>query len=205
MQVAETYIEALEARASRGEPIDTLRSVASFFVSRVDTIVDDTLDSIAKTAQADDPAKAEKALSLRGQFGIANCREAYQRFRELFGSDRFKALAEKGARPQRPLWASTSTKNPAYRDVLYIEQLIGADTVNTIPHDTLEAFVDHGDVAETVTSDVEKIEPLKRDLGAIGVDLSGCLETLQKEGVKKFADSFEALNQTLREKSGLSS
>ena len=194
--VANVYCEALRARHKRGLAVDKIRSVASFFVSRVDTIIDESLTKIA----AGDPGRAQQANALKGKFGIANCKIVYKRFQEIFYSNSFADLKAAGAAVQRPLWASTSTKNPEFRDVIYVEQLIGPDTVNTMPHATLAAFVDHGELAETITTGVSEAESTLKELLAVGVDVNGCLEQLQIEGVDKFSKSFTALNQTLTAK-----
>lgn len=197
-EVAKVYCEALRARHKRGFAVDKIRSVASFFVSRVDTIIDESLKKIA----ASDSTLASQAETLKGKFGIANCKIVYKRFQEIFHSAAFSDLRAAGAAVQRPLWASTSTKNPAFRDVIYVEQLIGPDTVNTMPHVTLAAFVDHGELAETITSGVEEAEKVLKDLLNIGVKVDACLEQLQIEGVDKFSQSFVALNNTLKSKLG---
>jgi transaldolase len=197
-KVAETYCEALQARASKGLPINKIQSVASFFVSRVDSIVDDNLAEIASA----NPEKAEKAKELRGKFGIANCRLAYKVFKEIFYSDSFSKLKAAGASVQRPLWASTGTKNPNYRDVLYVEQLIAPDTVNTVPHATLAAFVDHGELSNSLDNNFEQAAKIAQQLESLGVDLSKKLNFLQVDGVDKFIKSFHALNKTLEVKLG---
>lgn len=198
--VARTYCEAIKARVAKGLPVDRVRSVASFFVSRVDTLIDQQLEEIAEANENGDPQKAERALSLRGKFGVANSKIAYQRFKQIFGGGDFAALKQKGAAVQRPLWASTSTKNPAYRDVFYCEDLIGPDTVNTMPHATLLAFADHGRVSHTVETGLEEAVALEGQLASLGIDVAGSLRQLQVEGVKKFADSFRALNETIQNK-----
>jgi len=162
-------------------------SVASFFVSRLDSAVDRWLEEVG-TADA---------LALRGGAAVANARLAYRRFEELFGGDAFAALAARGARVQRPLWASTSAKNPAYRDVVYVEELIGPDTVNTLPMKTLEAFRDHGRPRSGVTEDVDGARAHLQQLGALGLDLDQVTETLQIDGVAAFAASFEQLLESL--------
>ncbi len=184
--VAKTYSEALRNRLDSGKAIDHIRSVASFFVSRVDTIVDAALDTLAK----DDIS----LVTLKGQYGIANCKLAYEQFEKIFSGEEFTPLRKAGAKPQRPLWASTSTKNPAYKDTIYIEELIGADTVNTIPHATLEATVDHGEISEnTICRNLDEAKALKTKLEKLGIDLPGLMEELQVDGVKKFAESFDSL------------
>jgi transaldolase len=153
--VAKTYCEALNNRLSAGKPVDHIRSVASFFVSRVDTIVDSALDKISGSDKS--------AASLKGKFGIANCKLAYEQFEKLFESEEFSALRKAGAKPQRPLWASTSTKNPDYRDTIYVEELIGPDTVNTVPHATLEATVAHGEIHEnTIRKNLDEARAVKK-------------------------------------------
>ena len=198
VQVAQTYCEALRTRVSRGEKVDGVRSVASFFVSRVDTIVDSELEKIIKDRPGS--AQAQQAKALIGKFGVANSKLAYKRFEEIFRSARFADLKQAGAQVQRPLWASTSTKNPNYRDVIYVEELIGTDTVNTLPQNTLEALIDHGKVAETITKDLAKAETVVSDLTELGLNLNALMNQLQEEGVKKFSDSFLALNKTLEKK-----
>jgi transaldolase len=197
LQVAQTYIDALSARLEKGQSVDGVRSVASFFVSRVDSIVDNALEGIVS---GDVTGKAEVAQSLLGKFGIANSKIAYLRFQELFEGEAFAKLKAAGAQVQRPLWASTSTKNPAYRDVLYVEQLIGPDTVNTVPHNTLEAFVDHGECERTIDKAVPAALDVDSRLREVGVDVDGLLAQLQVEGVEKFAKAFDDLNAGLKAK-----
>ena len=187
--VANAYVEALEARHARGESIETLASVASFFVSRVDTLVDRKLDEQA----AADPANGDLARGLQGRIAVANAKLAYQTFLEIFESDRFAPLRAAGGNVQRPLWASTGTKNPAYSDVLYVETLIGPDTVNTMPGKTIEAFVDHGRLARTVDRDVDDARQAIADLGRVGVDLQAATAQLEEEGIATFAKSFDSL------------
>src|SRR5204863_70976 len=152
-KVAEAFLSALEARAAKGQDISHIASVASFFVSRIDTLVDSRLDEKLKTAT--DQAQRSLFERLQGKVAIANARPTYQKYQELFGDPRWKALAAKGAQTQRLLWASTSTKNPKYRDVIYVEELIGADTVDTIPPATFDAFRDHGRLRPSLTENVE--------------------------------------------------
>lgn len=200
VQVAKTYCEALRARLARGEKVDSVRSVASFFVSRVDTIVDSELEALIKKNETSNPATAKLAKSLSGKFGVANSKLAYKRYQEIFLGEQFADLRKAGAQVQRPLWASTSTKNPNYRDLIYVEELIGRDTVNTLPHKTLEALIDHGVLAETLTKDVAQAESLVTQLTELGLNLNALMTTLQVDGVDKFADSFRALNATLEKK-----
>jgi transaldolase len=182
-KVAEAYLAALEARASKGEPIDRIASVASFFVSRVDTEVD------ARLARLDNP----EAKELAGTIGIANARLAYAAFEEITASDRWRRLAAKGAKVQRPLWASTGTKNPAYSDVLYLDELIGRDTINTVPPETLRKFEDHGTVAPTLAGREDAARKRMEQLAGVGVDFDDVTRVLEEEGVEKFAKSYAAL------------
>ena len=192
--VAHAYLEGLVRLRAAGGDVSTVHSVASFFVSRVDSETDARLDEAGAPAE------------LKGKLGIANAKLAYARFRELFSlnDEVWRELRAGGAQPQRCLWASTSTKNPAYRDVLYVEQLIGRETVNTMPEPTLLAFQDHGRVAETLTHGVDEAERLFERLAAAGIVYDEVVETLESEGVEKFAASFSKLlsgletkNQTL--------
>ncbi len=191
-ETMEAYIRGLERLAEAGGDLTKVRSVASFFVSRVDTETDKRLEAIG----------TEEALALRGKLAVANARVAYQHYRETFSGPRWEALAAKGALPQRCLWASTSTKNPEYRDVLYVEELIGPDTVDTMPEETIEAFQDHGEVrGETVEDDLEEARALlKEKLPAVGIDYDDVTDTLEREGVQKFADSFAELLDGVRAK-----
>jgi transaldolase len=181
--IARAYLDGLTRFRADGGDVSTLHSVASFFVSRVDTETDRRLDALGAPAE------------LRGQLGIANARLAYERYRELFSPDdeRWAELSAAGAHPQRCLWASTSTKNPAYRDVLYVEELIGPETVNTLPEATLHAFQDHGRVAPTLERGLEDAHRLLERLAAVGVDYEDVVETLEAEGIEKFTDSFSEL------------
>lgn len=193
-EVMEAYIRGLERRAEAELPLDPIASVASFFVSRIDTNIDDRLQKIVD-AGGD---HAEKAESLQGKAAIASAKLAYQQHRTVFESDRFRKLAEKGATIQRPLWASTSTKNPDYRDVVYVEQLIGPHTVNTMPPHTLKAFLDHGVVAETLEADVDAAQQVFDDLEAIGVSMEDVTAQLLDEGVRSFADAFTELLESIK-------
>lgn len=194
-EVMEAYLSGLEARARNGEDLDGLASVASFFVSRVDTKVDRRLEGLIK---AEGPG-ARKALELLGRLAVANARLAYVRFKEVFRSSRFERLTDRGARLQRPLWASTSTKNPAYSDVKYVEELIGPDTVNTVPHKTLEAFKDHGDVQPTLEADLEGAEQALRELEKLGISMDEVTRELEQEGVDAFAASFDRLIEAIQQ------
>ena len=189
-RVIEAYLDALDARVAAGQPVDHIASVASFFVSRVDSEVDKRLDAVARDLPED--RKAHVA-ALKGKAAIANAKLAYRLFQEMFSGARWDALRAKGARVQRPLWASTSTKNPAYRDVLYVEQLIGPDTVNTLPPATLEAFRDHGEVARTVDANVDEAERVLADLQALGIAMPEVTEKLLVDGLASFQKSFDGL------------
>jgi transaldolase len=187
--IARAYIRGLK----RCEAPDRIASVASFFVSRVDTAVDAALEAI------DTPG----ALELRGKTAVANAKLTYRRFREIFAGGEFRELAAQGARVQRPLWASTSTKNPEYRDVIYVEQLIGMDTVNTLPPATLNAFRDHGRVAPTLARNVGEAEELVAAIGELGIDLEAVTEKLQVDGVASFAKSYNEILDALQKKKEL--
>ncbi len=195
-EVAWAYVRALERRAAEGLPVDGIASVASFFVSRVDTLVDRLLEE----RMAARPEEAPAARRLLGKAGIANARLAYDRFGEIFASERFRALQARGARVQRCLWASTSTKNPAYSDVMYVEGLIGPQTVNTLPQVTLDAFRDHGRVAPTLTEGLEEARRLMTDLAALGIDMEAVAARLENEGVRLFAESYRRTLASLSEK-----
>jgi transaldolase len=180
-EVVESYLRGVERLVAAGGDASSVISVASFFVSRVDTEADRRLEQVGRT-------------DLAGRLAVANAKLAYQHYLHSFSGPRWEFLAGKGARPQRCLWASTSTKNPAYRDVLYVEELIGPDTVNTMPAETIAAFQDHGEArGDTLLEDVEGAQALLGELAAAGVDYDDVVETLEKEGVQKFADSFKDL------------
>jgi transaldolase/glucose-6-phosphate isomerase len=189
-KVAEAYISALEARAAKGQDISHIASVASFFVSRIDTLIDSKIDEMLKTAQG--PTK-ELLESVHGKVAIANAKLTYKKFQELFSGPRWNALAAKGAQVQRLLWASTSTKNPKYRDVLYVEELIGADTVDTIPPATFDDFRDHGKLRNSLTEDVPGAAKVMEDLAKAGISMKEVTEKLLADGVKLFADAFKTL------------
>ena len=189
--VADAWLDGLEAFAKKGGDVKSVASVASFFVSRIDSLIDGKLAEIAKKAtSAGDKARAE---SLLGKVAIANAKLAYQHYLGLKASPRFQALAKLGAMPQRLLWASTSTKNPSYRDVIYVEELIGPDTVETIPPATYDAFKDHGNVKPTLTADVEGARRVMADLAKTGITLRACTDQLLVDGVKIFKDAFATL------------
>ena len=188
-RVAWAYIEGLEKRHAAGQPIDRIASVASFFVSRVDTLVDKRLDEKI----AADPENAGKYEALKGKIAVANAKLAYAKYQEIFGSDRFAKLKAAGARPQRPLWASTGTKNPAYSDTLYVDTLVGPDTVNTMPGKTIEAFLNHGSTERSVDTDVDQARQQMADLSAAGIDIDAVTAQLENEGIDSFIKSFESL------------
>src|SRR3954452_13437054 len=180
-EVAEAYIRGLERFVESGGDPSKLASVASFFASRVDSEADKRLDDIGGHDE------------LKGKLAIANARLAYQAYKEIFSGERWQKLADAGASVQRCLWASTSTKNEDYRDVIYVEELIGRDTVNTMPGDTIKAFQDHGEVAETIEKDVDDAKALLDKLADAGVDYDDVVKVLEEEGVQKFSDSFKEL------------
>ena len=187
-EIAEAYVRGLERRAEAGEPIDRIASVASFFVSRVDSAVDDELDKVGRE-------------DLKGKAAVANARLAYASFQRIFSGDRWEALKAKGANVQRPLWASTSTKNPDYPDTLYVDELIGPDTVNTMPDNTIEASRDHATAARTVDKDVEGARKFIEELREAGVPFDEIVQVrLVEQGVASFAKSFDSLIDTIAEK-----
>ncbi len=196
--VIEAYLSGLEHLERSGGNLSDVTSVASFFVSRVDTEVDRRLETIAN--ESPDSPRAKKALDLRGTAALAQARAAYQIFKDRFSSPRWNALKENGARVQRPLWASTSTKNPAYPDLLYVDGLIGPDTVNTMPDQTVEAFLDHGTLRRTVDADPEAARATLSELSEVGVDLDDVTALLESEGVAAFAKSFDELQERLAQK-----
>jgi transaldolase len=195
-EVAEAYITGLETLAAARKPLQHAASVASFFLSRIDTLTDPLLEEKMKPG---DPQEGI-ASRLHGQTAIASAKVAYQMYRNIFASDRFAALAEKGARTQRLLWASTSTKNPAFRDTKYVEPLIGPDTINTMPVETLDAYRDHGHPQQSLEEGLDEAYQVLDNLPAIGIDLNAVTEQLVREGVEKFSASFEKLMESLKEK-----
>ena len=195
-EVIEAYLRGLEQRAGQGLPIDNIASVASFFVSRVDSKIDAQLQELVRQ----EGQQAGQAADLAGKAAIANAKLAYALFQEIFGSQRFAALKQKGARVQRPLWASTSTKNPAYRDVMYVEELIGPDTVNTVPPQTLDAFREHGEARVSLGEDSGAARKALADLQALGISMDEITRQLEEEGVKAFSDAFTALLQSVEER-----
>jgi transaldolase len=200
-QVAEAFIAALEARAAKGQNISHIASVASFFVSRIDTLADSLIDEKLKTAS--DPAQKALLESLKGKVAIANAKVTYKKYQELFSSSRWKALAAKGAQTQRLLWASTSTKNKAYRDVIYVEELIGADTVDTIPPATFDAFRDHGKLRPSLTENVDQAVKTMSDLEKAGLSMKEITGKLLVDGIKLFSDAFTELLEATGKSAGV--
>ncbi|BDG04973.1 transaldolase [Anaeromyxobacter oryzae] len=200
-RVAEAHLAALEARAARGEDLSRVASVASFFVSRVDSLVDRQLDAVGAAGDAA-PGVRERAAELRGRVAIANAKLAYQDWRALTATPRWARLAALGAKPQRLLWASTSTKDPRYRDVMYVEELIGPDTVDTMPPATFDAFREHGRVARTLDADVDGAHRTIDALAELGISLDDATERLLKDGVRLFAEPFGKLLATIEARRG---
>ena len=198
-RVIEAYMAGLEDRVKARKPIDGLASVASFFVSRVDSEIDKRLDALIAKAQ---PAEKERLQLLKGRAAIANAKLAYRLFRQKFSGPRWEALAKQGARVQRPLWASTSTKNPSYRDVMYVEELIGPDTVDTMPPATIEAFRDHGVIDKTVDKKIAAAEGLLKEIEAVGISVREVTEKLLVDGIASFQKSFDELIAGLESKIG---
>ncbi len=202
-RVAEAYLRGLERRVAEGQPIDHIHSVASVFVSRIDTAVDKELEAMLGRTQA--AGEQERLRGLLGKTAIANAKVAYQTFKRIFGqagpNERWTALEAKGANFQRLLWASTGTKNPAYPDTLYIAELVGPHTVNTVPENALLAFADHGVVrGNTIEENVDEAQRVLQEVAAVGIDLDAIMDRLVVEGVKSFATSFETLIAELRKK-----
>ena len=201
VETAWAYIRGLEKRAEAGEDISNISSVASFFLSRIDSNIDNRID--AKLAEGDKTLEKEaKLAAVKGKVAIANAKIAYQKYKEIFGSDRWKALEAKGAKVQRLLWASTSTKNPEYSDVMYVDELVGPDTVNTLPPKTIEACADHCDPASRIESNIEDaykvIESLKD--ADIDIDIDAVMAELLEEGIEKFIKPFDSLMASLESK-----
>ena len=196
-RVAEAYIAGLETRVSQGKPVKHVASVASFFLSRIDSLVDPMIEKFIKP----DGKKPEIAKKVHGQVAIASAKIAYQIYKEIFGSDRFKKLADKGACVQRLLWASTSTKNPDYSDIKYIDSLIGPDTINTVPPETIDAYRDHGDPKLRLDQDVEEANWIMERLPELGISIDKVTQQLEDEGVKKFNEPFDKLMEALIKKS----
>ena len=199
-QVAEAYFSALEARVAKGQDISHIASVASFFVSRIDTLIDNKIDEKLKTASGSEKTLLE---SIQGKVAIANAKLTYKKYQELVASPRWKALAAKGAQVQRLLWASTSTKNPKYRDVIYVEELIGADTVDTIPPATFDAFRDHGKLRPSLTENVQDAAQVMSNLAKAGISMKEVTDQLVVQGVKLFADAFKQLLEATGKSAGV--
>jgi transaldolase len=193
-QVGEAYIAGLEAREAQGKPVKHIASVASFFLSRIDTLVDPMVEKFLEPGGK----KTEIAKKVLGQVAISSAKSAYQIYKGIFGSNRFKKLADKGARVQRLLWASTSTKNPDYSDVKYIEPLIGPETVNTVPLETIDAYRDHGDPKSRLEQNVKEANWIMARLPELGISIDKVTEQLEDEGVKKFNEPFDKLMETLQ-------
>ena len=197
-EVMEAFLSGFEERVAAGEPVDRLRSVASFFVSRVDANVDKKLDQIAKEGLSEE--QRGLARGLRGKLAIANAKIAYQAFHEVFSGARFRALAARGVRIQRPLWASTSTKDPAYPALYYVEALVAPDSVDTMPPETLKTYREHGDPRVRIDEDLAGAHAAFRQLGELGIDEEGVFRDLEEEGVRKFTDSYDAVLQSIQER-----
>ncbi len=188
--VAWAYIEGLEKADAAGKELKSIASVASFFLSRIDVMLDPMFNDLAQKGNA-------KASELKGKVAIANAKMSYQIYKEVFSSDRWQALAEKGARPQRLLWASTGTKDPSYPDTLYVDSLVGENTVNTIPVATLDAYRDHGNPADRIEDDLEAAKAVLEDVAQLGIDMDDITQALEDEGVEKFITPFKSLMETI--------
>lgn len=195
-EVMEAYLKGLEQRLEAGEALDHVASVASFFVSRIDSNVDKRIDEIMESPNTN----AHSAINLKGEVAIANAKVAYATHRKIFSGQRWDELKANGAQIQRPLWASTSTKNPSYPDTLYVDKLIGPDTVNTVPPKTLIAFADHGTAESTLESDLEKNEMLFVELDSVGISMAEVTQELEDAGVKSFADAFTSLLESVEKR-----
>jgi len=198
-EVMEAFLSAMEERVASKKDVAKIRSVASFFVSRVDTNADKKLDAVAKNTAASESVRS-RARALRGKLAIANARLAYQAYEEVFGGGRFKALKAAGVATQRPLWASTSTKDPAYPELYYVEALIAPDTVDTMPPETFDAYRDHGDPKVRIHDDLSGARDAFKGLGEVSVDEKQIFRELEDEGVKKFSDSYDSLLKALEQK-----
>jgi transaldolase len=196
-QVMDAWFDAMERRVERDQPVDRLASVASFFVSRVDGKVDQRIGERLARVPDDERARLE---ALEGKIGIDNARIAFEAYERRFGGERFAALAARGARAQKPLWASTSTKNPDFPDIYYVEALLAPGTVNTLPPETLDAYRDHGEPEVRIHEDLEGAHHRLAELGELGIDFHVVLEELEKEGVEKFSKSYHELLDTIEEK-----
>jgi transaldolase/glucose-6-phosphate isomerase len=197
--VAEAYIAGLEQLSARGGDVSKIASVASFFISRIDSSVDAIVGEHLKASK--DPREQEQLKSILGKVAIANGKQTYVSYQKMFSGDRWKALAAKGAQTQRVLWASTSTKNPSYRDVLYVEELIGPDTVNTIPPATLDAFRDHGRPRPSLTEDIESANRTMETVAKVGISMKEVTDKLTDDGVRLFAEAFDKLLKAVEKSS----
>ncbi|GBE02309.1 transaldolase [bacterium BMS3Bbin06] len=197
-EVAEAYLKGLERRADEGKPLNNVNSVASFFVSRVDTLADKYLEE--KLNNAKDGPSEEKIRTLMGKAAVANAQLAYESFKMAFSSDWFLYLKRKDAKIQRLLWGSTSTKNPRYSDILYVRELIGPGTVNTMPDDTWKAFKDHGRVERTIDRDIDGAKSILNEIESLGISMSSITKELEDEGVRLFAESFDSLIALIKQK-----
>ncbi|MFZ1979161.1 MAG: transaldolase [Bacteroidota bacterium] len=195
-QVAEAYIAGLESRAAQGKSVKQIASVASFFLSRIDTVLDPLMEKLFSS----DEKKTDIAKKAHGQVAIASAKAAYQIYKEIFSSTRFKKLVDQGVRAQRLLWASTSTKNPDYNDIKYIESLIGADTINTVPLETINAYRDHGDPKSRLEQEVKEAADIMEQLPELGISIDKVTQQLEDEGIKKFNESFDKLMEALTKK-----
>jgi len=195
-EVADAYISGLEDRAEQGKSVDRVASVASFFLSRIDILVDPLLEKIIKSG-TEQSGLAEKC---RGRVAIASAREAYQIYKKIFRNERFQKLADIGARPQRLLWASTSTKTPEYSDVKYVEALIGPETVNTLPQETIRAYRDHGNPVPRLENDLDATGEVLERLNALGINIDNITQQLEDQGIEKFNRPYDSLMETLKKK-----
>jgi transaldolase len=197
--VANTYLKALERRVAEGKPIDRVASVASVFVSRIDTLLDKQFEAMLGKTQ--NPEERKKIEGFAGKVAVANTKLIYQKYKEIFLTPRFEALAKKGARVQRPLWGSTSTKNPRYSDILYVQELIGRDTVNTMPTQTIDAYRDHGNPqADTIEQGLDDARGTIAQLPGVGIDLGAVTQQLEDDGVKAFANDYQKLLASIEDK-----
>ncbi len=199
VRVAEAYIAGLEQFAKNGGDVSRIASVASFFISRIDSAVDAIIDSRLKTSR--NPAEQQQLNSIKGKVAIANGKQAYEKYQAIFSTPRWKALAAKGAQTQRVLWASTSTKNPAFRDVLYVEELIGPDTVDTVPPATIDAFRDHGKPRQSLTEDLEGARKTMETAAKVGISMKEVTDKLTDDGVRSFSEAFDKLFEALEKSS----
>jgi len=198
-KVAEAYIAGLEQFAAGGGDVSKIASVASFFISRIDTLADSIIEARIKASK--DPKEQQQLKALEGKIAIANGKETYEKYQAIFASNRWKALAAKGGQTQRVLWASTSTKNPAYRDVIYVEELIGPDTVNTIPPATLDAFRDHGIPRASLTENIDAAHRTMEAVAKVGISMKEITDKLTDDGVRLFAEAFDKLLEAVEKSS----